>query len=90
MEVLKGESNSTSSYVPAQLTKDQLLVHHINNLTKINVKIDKCEMPTFYWLSELHTRPNNSSFISNSSHCSATILSKRITSALTAVKDHII
>ena len=28
-----------------QLTKDQLLVHHINTLTKIDVKIDKCELP---------------------------------------------
>ena len=42
VEVLKGELNSTSTYVPAQLTKDQLLVHHINTLTKINVRIDKC------------------------------------------------
>ena len=51
VEVLKGELNSMSTYmyVPAQLTKDQLLVHHINTLTKINVKIDKCELPTFYW-----------------------------------------
>ena len=31
-----------------------------------------------------------SRFISNSSHCSTTILSKHITSALTAVKDHVI
>ena len=31
-----------------------------------------------------------SRFISNSSHCSSTILSKHITSALTAVKDHVI
>ena len=30
-----------------------------------------------------------SRFISNSSHCSTTILSKHITSALTAVKDHV-
>ena len=57
MEVLKGELNSTSTYVPAQLTKDQLLVYHINTLTKINVKIEKCELPTFYWLPKLHKRP---------------------------------
>ena len=74
--------------MPAQLTKDQLLVQHINTLTKINVKIDKCELPTFYWLPKLHKRPYKSRFISNSSHCSTTILSKHITSALTAVKDH--
>ena len=89
MEVLKGELNSTSTYVPAQLTKDQLLVYHINTLTKTNVKIDKCELPTFYWLPKLHTRPCKSRFISHSSHCSTSILSKHITSALTAVKDHV-
>ena len=38
----------------------------------------------------LHKRPYKSRFISNSSHCSTTILSKHITSALTAVKDHVI
>ena len=48
VDVLKGELNSTSTYVPAQLTKDKLLLHHIDTLTKINVKIDKCEQPTFY------------------------------------------
>ena len=36
--------------MPAQLTKDELPVHHINTFSKINVKIDKCELPTFYWL----------------------------------------
>ena len=91
MEVLEGELNSTSTYVPAQLTKDQLLVHHINTLTIINVKIDKYELPTFYWLPKLHKRPYKSRFISNSSHCSTTILSKHITFALTAlaVKYHV-
>ena len=33
---------------------------------------------------------NNSRLIPNSSHCSTTILSQHITSALTTVKDHII
>ena len=65
-------------------------MHHINTLMKIDVKIDKCELPTFYWLPKLHKRPYKSRFISNSSHCSTTILSKHITSALTAVKDHVI
>ena len=87
MEVLKGELNSTSAYVPADLTKDKLLQRHIDSLTKSNIKID---LPTFYWLPKLHKNPYKSRFISNSSHCSTTILSKHITSALTAVKDHAI
>ena len=90
VEVLKGELNSTSTYASAQLTKDQLLVHHINTLTKIDVKTDKCELPPFYRLPKLHKRPYKSRFISNSSPFSTTILSKHITSALTAVKDHVI
>ena len=90
VEVLKGALNSTSTYVPAQLTKDQLLVHHINTLTKLYVKIDKCELPTFYWLPKLHKRPYKSRFISISSQCSTAILSKHITSALTVVKEHVI
>ena len=76
VEVLRGEFNSRSTYVPAQLTKDQLLVHYINTFTKINVKIDKCELPTFYWLPKLYKRPYESRFISNWIHCSTTILSK--------------
>ena len=46
-------------------------------------------LKVFYWLPKLHKRPYKSRFISNSSHCSTTILSKHITSALTAVKDHV-
>ena len=41
VEDLKGELNSTSTYIPAQLTKDQLLVHHINTLTKSMSKLIK-------------------------------------------------
>ena len=90
MEVLKSELNSSSAYVPADLTKDKLLQRHIDRLTKSNIKIDKIDLPTFYWLPKLHKNPYKSRFISNSSHCSTTILSKHITSALTAVKDHAI
>ena len=90
MEVLKEELNSTSTYVPAQLTKDNLLLRHIDTLTKSSIKIDKLYLPTFYWLPKLHKNPYKSRFISNSSHCSTIILSKHITSAITTVKEHVI
>ena len=90
MEVLKSELNYTSAHEPADLTKDRLLQRHIDSLTKSNIKIDKIDQPTFYWLPKLHKNPYKSRFISNSSHCSTTILSKHITSALTTVKDHAI
>ena len=90
MDVLKEELDSRSTYVPAQMTKVKLLLHHNDTLTKIDAKIDKCELPTFYWLPKLHKNPYKSRFIANSSYCSAAILLKHITSALTTVKDHVI
>ena len=60
------------------------------HLTKIDVKIDKCELLTYYLLPNVHKRHSKSPFISNSSHCSTTILSKHIISALTVVKDPVI
>ena len=41
-------------------------------------------------MSKLHKCPYKSRFISKSSHCSTTFLSKDITSTLTAIKDHVI
>ena len=50
------------------------------------MKIDKIKiyLPAFYWLPKLHKNPYKSRFISNSSHCSTTILYKHITSTLSA------
>ena len=41
VDVLKDEWNSTSTYVPAQLPKDKLILRHIDTLTKSNIKIEK-------------------------------------------------
>ena len=90
VEILKSELNSTRAYAPAELTKDKHLLQHTDSLTKSNIKIDKTDLPIFYWLPKLHKTPYKSRFISNSSHSSTTILSKHMTSALTAVKDHVI
>ena len=65
MDVLNGELNSTSKKVPAQLTKDKLLLYHIDTLTKIDVKMDDGELPAFYWLPKLHKTLQKSCFISN-------------------------
>ena len=90
MDVLKEELNPMSTYCPAQLTKDKLLLRHIDTLTKSDIKIDKLDLPTFYWFPKLHKNPYKSRFISHNSRCSTTILSKHIASAHTAVKDHVI
>ena len=74
--------------VPAKLTKEKLLQRHVDSLTKSNIKIDRIDLPTLYSLPKLHTTPYKSRFISNTSHCSTTILSEHMISALTAVEDH--
>ena len=43
-----------------------------------------------YWLPKLHKTPYKSRFIANSSHCSLKTLSVHLTSALSAIKHHII
>ena len=45
-------------------------------------------LPTLYWLPKLHKRPYKARFIANSSSCTTTVLSKLLTSCLTAVKKH--
>ena len=78
------------AYAPAELTKDNLLLWNIGSFTKSNIKIDKIDLTSFYWLLKLHKNLHKSSIISNSCHFSTNILSKHILSALTAVKDHVI
>ena len=55
-------------------------------LESITLRLERRKVDSV-WLKTITT---NHTFISNSSHCSTTILSKHITSALTAVKDHAI
>ena len=51
---------------------------------------DHSKLPTLYWLPKLHKRPYKSRFIANSSACTTTELSIRLTSCLTAIKNHVI
>ena len=48
----------------------------------MSIKEKQDRLPTLYWLLKLHKRP----FIANSSSCKTTVLSKLLTSCLTAVK----
>ena len=42
----------------------------------------------FYWLQKFKKRPNKACLIAYSSSCTTTILSKVLTSCLTAIKNH--
>ena len=54
----------------------------------MSIKEKQNRLPTLYWLPKLHKRPYKARFIANSSSCTTTVLSKLLTSCLTAVKKH--
>ena len=54
----------------------------------MSIKEKQDRLPTLYWLPKLQKRPYKSRFIANSSSCTTTVLSKLLTSCLTAVKQH--
>ena len=54
----------------------------------MSIKVKQDRLPTLYWLPKLHKRPYKACFIANSSSCMTTVLSKLLTSCLTAVKKH--
>ena len=54
----------------------------------MSIKEKQDRVPTLYWLPKLHKRPYKARFIANSSSCTTTVLSKLLTSCLTAVKKH--
>ena len=54
----------------------------------MSIKEKQDRLPTLYWLPKLHKRPYKARFIANSSSCTTTVLSKLLTSCLTAVIKH--
>ena len=53
----------------------------------VSIKEKQDRLPTLYWLPKLHKRPYKARLIANSSTCTTTVLSKLLTSCLTAVKN---
>ena len=54
----------------------------------MSIKEKRDGLPALCWLPRLRGRPCGARFIANSSSCTTTVLSKLLTSCLTAVKKH--
>ena len=65
----------------------QLIKLLIMLMFAVSIKEKQDRHPTLYWLPKLHKRPDKACFIVNSSSCTTTVLSKLLTSCLTAVKN---
>ena len=66
-----------------------ILLKHEDALSSFKLSISKSDLPTIYCLPKLHKSPYKFRFIANSSNCTTTVLSRNLTSALTAIKDHV-
>ena len=93
---LKQELSGTKAYKPTSEKEKSVINNHIfHNATRFAVSInfiyeDQERLPTLYWLPKLHKKPYKARFITNSSSCTTTELSKLLTSCFTTFKKHVI
>ena len=83
------ELGSTKTYERISTDKRSIVNTHSIDITAmfaVSIKEKQDRFPTLYWLPKLHKRPYKARFIANSSSCTTTVLSKLLTSCLTAVK----
>ena len=83
------ELGSTNTYERISTDKRSIFNTHSIDITAkfaVSIKEKRGRLPTWYWLPKLHKRPYKARFIAHSSSCTATVLSKLLTSCLTAVK----
>ena len=91
INTLKQELGSTKTYERISTDERSIVnTHSIGSTAKfaVTIKEKQDRLPTLYWLPKLHKRSYKARFIANSSSCTTTVLSKLLTSCLTAVKKH--
>ena len=90
INTLKQELGSTKTYDRISTYERSIVNTHFVDITAkfaVSIKEKQDRLPTLYWLPKLHKRPYKARFIANSSSCTTTVLSKLLTSCLTAVKN---
>ena len=84
------ELSSTKTYERVSTDERSIVKTHSIDITAkfaVSIKEKQDRLPTLYWLPKLHKRPYKARFIANSSSCTTSVLSKLLTSCLTAVKN---
>ena len=91
MTTLIQELSSTKTYKRISTNESSIVNTHSIDITaksEVSIKEKQDRLPTLYWLPKLPKRPYKARLIANSSSCTTTVLSKLLTSCLTAVKKH--
>ena len=89
ISTLVSELSSTNTYIKSNESVPNILSKHNSEISSFNIPISKLDLPTIYCIPKLHKSPYKFRYIANSSNCSTTSLSRHLTSALTAVKEHV-
>ena len=84
------EIKSSNTFIRVQSTECSIIEDHILNTTSLRAAPTYNKLPTMYWIPKLHKNPYKSRFISASSKCSLTNISKVLSLALTTMKEFII
>ena len=93
INTLKQELNGTKAYEETSIDEKSVVYSPSNEIpNKFAVDVKECQdrLPTMYWLPKLHKRLYKARFIANSSSCTTTVISKLLTSCLTAIKAKVI
>ena len=83
--------NLNSTYVTQDRTVDEIIQTHATTLEDVfDIKLQQREknLAQIYWIPKLHKTPYRARFISGSSSCTTTRLSKLITECLKLVRSH--
>lgn len=84
------EIKSSNTFVLVNSSEAGVIDDHIKTTTALRVPPASNKLPTMYWIPKLHKNPYKSRFISASSKCSLTNISKVLSLALTTMKEFII
>ena len=84
------EIKNSNTFVPVHSTESGIIDDHIIATTALRVAPTYFKLPTMYWIPKLHKNPYTSRFISASSKCSLTHISKVLSLTLTTLKEFII
>ena len=76
------------TYTPPTLTNEEILDNHRSALCSfgISTKDEELDLPSLYWIPNLHKCPFKQRYIAGSAKCSTKPVSKLLTCILSAVK----
>ena len=87
---MRNEITNSNTFELTLSSEQKITQEHHKSIPLLFTTSDYITVPTLYWLPKLHKKPFKFRFISASSKCSTTKLSKLLTNALSTIKNFVI